>query len=233
MKINVKKVLTIVTLACVAVFTALSILAITDVLPLEDAVSQVYFSVIILGLTCLVLITPVSLLKNNFPLALSNIIFTSCSCGMFLIVCWSNESADTAFWQVALTITLFAILFTMACSNIIKLKNTYIWIQIPVYCLIAFCDVILSLLIFDAIAFEGTLMTLFFIAAILCAAGLVSLAVIAKKDLQVEKVSDDNVVISKAEYEQMQREIAELQEEVSQLKNTIVCINKIKDEQEE
>ncbi len=220
---NLKKTLSIVAFVSLGIFVLIAILWLINADIFENSiVLNIFISSIIFALASLVTLTPIELLKVNKILPLINICLTAVSSLLFLILLWTDVGAnDDTFLKVVCVISIFAVLSTIVCSNIIKLKNKVLILQIACYCLILVFDVLVSLLVFEAITLGDVGLRIFIADILLCIASIIALAVIAKKHQKAESFdTNETITISVAEYNNLNNRIQELEKILAENQKT-------------
>ena len=156
-----------------------------------------------------------------------------CVCG--LIIIWFNLFG--VFGQITMTLAIATVLIGIINSNVIKLGKRYFKFQILAILVIAVADVLLTLIVWNLLDWKQAGVIQWFVVAMIVAFAMTAiLSILARKSAGEEienlkagakqKLSDDEMVIKKSEYEAMQQKIAELESKLNALNNENIADNK-------
>ncbi len=213
-----KRILTIISLACLGISALISVLAIFNVFDFSGIPLSILFTLLTILSASILLNNIAKLLeqKNIFSILISVLIGISAI--LFLIVIWAKNLNDN-FLKITVVFSFISIFANIVVSNILKLNKKLLWLQIPAYITLAYVELVITLLVFDNKVLYENMTALFFAVVIITISLLVALSILSRKYEDNINYQKDKITISIEEYEGLKREIAELKEKLNNKSN--------------
>jgi len=208
-----KKKVSLFTIIFVVLSALIAILGLFDVFELEGAITDLLFSCLTLSVAGLLTINSCTMLERKNKLALVSLALISVSAILVIIALWSNIASSNLYMEITLTACISSVCFNLITSNILKLQNKYLGLQIPAY----ICFTIVAVFLISAswgskIIGDNTKLFILFI--ILSLLGMGILAVFSKRQTTDTFTTSSYIKIPKKEYE----ELLSMKEELLKLK---------------
>jgi len=198
-----KKKISIFTIIFVVLSALLAILALFGAIKLKGFYADLLFTFLTLSVSGILLLNSCSMLERKNKLALISLSLIGASAILVIIGLWSNISSSDLYMNITLTLCILSVCFNMITSNVLKLQNKYLPIQIFSYICFSLVAVFLISASWggDLIDNNSKLFILFIILSLL-AMGI--LAILSKKQNSIDTSIDlEYVKIPKKEYEEL------------------------------
>lgn len=197
-----KKRISLFTLIFVIMSALIAILALFNVIKLKGAIADLLFTFLTLSVAGILTINSCTMLERKNKLAIVSLGLISTSALLVIIALWANLSSNGVYMEVTLTACILSVCFNLITSNILKLQNRYIAVQIIAYLCFAIFSIFLISASWGANIFDKTA-KIFILFLILSLLGIGVLAVLSKKQSESEPPSLDYIKITKKEYEEL------------------------------
>lgn len=198
-----KKKISIITIIFVAVSALIAILALFGAFKIRNGIADLLFTSLTLSVSGLLILNSVNMLEKKNKLAIVSLSLISISALLVIIALWSNVSSSNVYMETTLTACILSVCFSLITSNILKLQNKYLWLQISSYV----CFVIVAIFLISAAwgsNLLGNNVKIFVLFIILSLFGIGVLAVLSKKQINTDASIDKNYIkITKKEYEEL------------------------------
>ena len=194
-----KKKISIFTIIFIVLSALIPILALFNIIELKGVVTDLLFTFLTLSVTGILILNSCTMLERKNKLAVVSLSLIVSSALLVIIALWSTISSSSTYMNIKLTLCILSVCFNLITSNIIKLQNKHLTIQITSY----FCFVVVStFLIFSSwgsllLVNQIKLFVLFLILSLL-GIGLLSI-----KQNETNNEDKNYVKISKKEYEEL------------------------------
>ena len=198
-----KKKFSIFTLAFVFISALIAILALFGAFKIKGFVADLLFTCLTLAVAGLLTLNSCTMLERKNKLAIVSMSLIGASALLVIISFWTNASSSSAYTDITLTLCILSVCFNLIVSNILKLQNKYLYIQIASYVCFAVVAVFLIAASWgsDIIGDSSKIFILFLILSLL---GLGVLAVISKKQTNdTDAKEKDYIKITKEEYQEL------------------------------
>lgn len=205
--IFMKKKVSLITLVFVCLSALLAILALFGVLKLKGAMTDLLFSFLTLAVAGLLTLNSCTMLERKNKLALVSLGLISGSALLVIIALWTNLSSKGIYLDATLTLCILSVCFNLIISNILKLQNKHLPIQIIFYICFAIVAIFLVAASWGSDILEKGL-KIFILFIILSLLGFGVLAILSKKQGSEETL--DYIKIAKKEYEELLKAKEEL-----------------------
>lgn len=198
-----KKKASISTIIFVVLSALLSILALFNVIKLKGFYADLLFTFLTLSVSGILLLNSCSMLERKNKLALISSSLISGSSILVIIGLWSNISSSDLYMSITLTLCILSVCFNMITSNILKLQNKHLPIQISAY----ICFALVAIFLVSAswggeLIGDNTKLFILFIILSLVFVGI--LIVLSKKQISIDSSTDKEYIkILKIEYEEL------------------------------
>lgn len=197
-----KKKVSLFTIIFVILSAIIAILALFNVLKIKGAVSDLLFTSLTLAVAGLLTINSCTMLERKNKLAIVSLSLISASALLVIISLWSNAADSDLYNTITLIACILSVCFNLITSNILKLQNRYLGLQIPSY----ICFAVVSIFLISASLgsdFLSDNLRIFILFIILSLVAMGILAVFSKK--QTAELNNDiqYIKISKKEYEEL------------------------------
>lgn len=207
-----KKKVSLFTLMFVALSALIAILALFGVFSLKGAVVDSLFTCLTLAVAGLLTINSCTMLERKNKLAVISFGLIAGSALLVIIALWSNISSSNLYMEITLTLCILSVCFNLITSNILKLRNKYLHVQVASYiCFALVAGFLVASAWGSTIISDGVKVFVLFI--ILSLMGMGILAVLSKRQGD-EIISKDYIKISKQEYD----DLIKAKEELAKLK---------------
>lgn len=220
-----KKVLTIVSLVCVIISVGLLIGAIFGLGVFKKPLLAVLLSFATIGVASAFSINSLSMQKRNRSLSYATLGLMGVTTLMALIIYISNFTTAVYFNKVILVLGIFAVLFNIIVSLILKLDKNYLILQIITYVIILAIDIILTLQVFGVNVFGLKGFWKIFLVLCLLAFGLLcTTSILSRKTASDEKdysEKEKKVTLSQQQYNELLQKITSLEAENAELKRKL------------
>lgn len=197
-----KKKVSLFTIIFVVLSAIVAILGLFNVLKLEGAIADLLFTCLTLSVAGLLTINSCAMLERKNKLALVSLGLISASAILVVIALWSDIASSNLYMEITLTACILSVCFNLITSNILKLQNRYLALQIPSY--ICFASVSFFLICAswgsELLVENVKIFVLFIILSLL---GMGILAVFSKKQINSNENDSSYVKISKKEYTEL------------------------------
>lgn len=204
-----KKKISVFTLSFVILSALIAILALFGVLKIKGTVADLLFTCLTLTVAGLLTLNSCTMLERKNRLAIISLSLIGVSALLVIIALWTSVTSSNIYMNITLTFCILSVCFNLITSNILKLQNRYIYIQIATY----LCFSVVSLFLVAAswgsklINNNSKIFILFIILSLL---GIGILAVLSKRQNE-ETNNKEYIRISKNEYEQLLKAKKELE----------------------
>lgn len=220
-----KKILTTVSLICVVVSVGLLIGAIFGLRVFKKPLLAVLLSFATVGVASAFSINSLTMHKKNRTIAYATLGLMGVTTLMALIIYFSNFSTAVYFNKVILVLGIFAVLFNIIVSLILKLDKRYLILQIITYLIILAIDIILTLQVFrvDVFGIKG-FWKIFLVLCLLAFGLLCTTSIISRKTASDEKddtIKSKKVSLTAEQYKEMTDKIASLEAENAELRRKL------------
>lgn len=197
-----KKKVSFFTIVFVVLSALLAILGLFGVFKLEGAIADLLFTFLTLSVAGLLTINSCTMLERKNKLALISLGLISASALLVIVGLWSNISSTNLYMEITLTACILSVCFNLITSNILKLQNKYLVIQILSY--VCFSAVAIFLI---SASWGGELINnfskIFILFIILSLLGMGILAVFSKRQTNDYSTTSEYIKISKEEYSEL------------------------------
>ena len=222
-----KKILAIISIACVVICVGLLIGAIFGLPAFEAPVLNILLCFAVVGVGAFMAIGSVEIFNKNKIVSIVTLSLLG-SLGLFaLIVFISNFKTPDIFNRITGILAIGTVFFNIIVSNYIKLRKNYFVLQIITYVAICIIDILLTILICGVQIFEVPFMPqLFGVLCLVTFALICTVLILASRIRKVATTDEDTrkakntVTISKQEYEDLLNKIKLLEEENAKLKQS-------------
>ena len=208
-----KKKFSLFTIIFVVLSALIAILGLFGILELKGAVTDLLLTCLTLAASGLLTLNSFTMLERKNKLALISLSLIGASALLVIISLWTNASSSNVYTEITLTLCILSVCFNLITSNILKLQNKYLKLQIPVYITFAVVAGFLIAVSWDT-ELSDTTSKIFILFIILSLLGTGVLAVLSKRQSVETYTSVDYVKISKSEYQ----ELLEIKEKYNSLK---------------
>lgn len=220
-----KKVLTILSIVCVIVSVVLLIGAIFKLKVFRKPLLNVLLSFATVGVASAFSLNSLTMHKKNRTIAYTTLGLMGVATLMALIIFFSNFTTPVYFNKVIIVLGMFAVLFNIIISLILKLDKKFLVLQIITYAIILAIDIMLTLQVFkvDIFGIKG-FWKIFLVLCILAFGLLCTTSIISRKTITDEKDTIDTskkITLTKQEYDAMLKKISMLENENNQLKSKL------------
>lgn len=221
-----KKILTFVSLACVLVSVAMLIGAIFKLPIFKKPLLNILLSLATIGVATAFSVNSISIYKKNRSISIATIALMTATTVMALIIYFTNFTTPVYFNKVIIVLGMFAVLFNIIISLILKLDKKYLVLQIITYLIILAIDIILTLQVFRVNVFGIKGFWKFFLVLCLVAFGLLcTTSIIGRKTVTDEKdeinTKPKTANISNEEYFALLQKVEKLKAENAELKRRL------------
>lgn len=221
---KLKKVLTGVSLTCIAISAALLIAAVFGLNVFGGILLKVLLSVATIAVASGISINEISVIRRNKILGFVGLALLGVSSIFALIIFWAVIAATDAFAKITIIISISSIVFVIIISQYTKLLKHYFPLQICAYVALIAIDIIVSVSIGGYNLFAlPSFITWFVILCIVAVSLQIALAVLGSKHKGEEDYAaiknKDMVMVNKAEYEALLAENQSLKEQIEKLKS--------------
>lgn len=197
-----KKKVSLFTIVFVVLSALIAILGLFGVFELKGAIVDLLFTSLTLAVAGLLTINSCTMLERKNKLALVSLSLISASAILVIIGLWSDISSSDLYMEITLTACILSVCFNLITSNILKLQNKYLAIQIPSY----ICFSVVAFFLINASwggETTGTYSKIFILFIILSLLGMGILAVFSKRLPGESQISSEFIKISKSEYDEL------------------------------
>lgn len=203
-----KKKVSLLTLVFVGLSALLAILGLFGAVKLKGTMADLLFTFLTLAVAGLLTINSCTMLERKNKLATVSFGLIAGSALLVIIALWSNVASSNLYMEVTLTLCILSVCFNLITSNILKLQNRYLPVQIASYvCFSVVAGFLVAASWGSSILADSLKIFILFI--ILSLVGMGVLAVLSKKQGE-EIVSKNYIRISKEEYEELLKAKEEL-----------------------
>jgi len=197
-----KKKISVFTIIFVVLSAFIPILALFNAVELKGTVADLLFTFLTLSVAGILTLNSCTMLERKNKLAIISLSLISASALLVIIALWSTASSFNAYMNITLTLCILSVCFNLVTSNILKLQNKYLIVQISSYA----CFAVISIFLISAswgsslIANQTKLFILFLILSLL---GIGILSVLSKKQSEAPNEDKGYIKIAKKEYEEL------------------------------
>ena len=220
----VKKILTIVALATLAIDIGMLIGAIFGLKIFEGVLLKIFLSSATFTVASTFAITAVSYIHKQAVLSIINLALLGILTILALIIYWQAIAFASTFARITVNLAVFTVLFCILVGIRVKLDNKFLALQIVTYSLVIVAVILLTLLIWGVDLFGikvvAQLIGVEFLVAfaMLCVMSIMSRKAYVVQPNDPRNVDIENITIPKIEYQSMKEEIERLKAEIKQLK---------------
>ena len=198
-----KKKISVFTIVFVVLSALIAILGLFGALKLTGVILDVLFTFLTLSGAGLLTINSWTMLERKNKLALVSLSLISASALLVIIALWSNVSSSGLYMQITLTTCILSVCFNLITSNILKLQNKYLGLQIPSYMFFSIVTIFLISAAWGS-TLIGDYVKIFILFIILSLLGMGILAVLSKKQPTEETENNSKYVkITRSEYQKL------------------------------
>lgn len=213
---NLKKIVSIGTIACFCISACLLITGIFGVAIFEGVISKILITFACLAVGGYFAINAINLYGKNKTLSLVSIGLIGLSILGILINTYFGIEAEL-FGRIIFTLALVSVLFNVVVNNVLSFGKNLLALQIIVYVIILACIILAVLSIFE-VGLSDALTKVMISLIVLSVVGVIVLAVIKKKQ-PVGEIASGKVTISRDEYNTLLFKANEYDKLMSEKKN--------------
>jgi len=197
-----KKKISLFTIVFVVLSAIIAILALFGAFKIKGAIADLLFTFLTLSVAGILTINSCTMLERKNKLAIISLSLISVSALLVIIALWSNVASSNIYMEITLSACILSVCFNLIVSNILKLQNRYLSLQISSYISFAVTSFFLITAAWgsDILGDNIKIFVLFIILSLL-AMGV--LTVLSKKQNDEIATSNEYVKISKKEYEEL------------------------------
>ena len=198
-----KKSFSIFTIISVVISALIAISALFGIFKLEGAIADLLFTFLTLSVAGILTLNSCAMLERKNKLALVSLALIATSALLVIIALWTSVTSSDLYMNITLTLCILSVCFNLITSNVLKLQNRYLYMQIASYiCFAVLAGFLVAASWGDDVISDNLKIFLLFL--ILSLLGMGVLAVLSKKQVEDSNVKGkDFVRISKAEYEEL------------------------------
>ncbi|MBR2975102.1 MAG: hypothetical protein IKC47_05115 [Clostridia bacterium] len=224
---KLKKILTLVTIVCLATAGAIGILFLINIEAdfLGDATKflvKVLLTLLVVFLAGLFLLNSVEAIARKNILGFVSAGLIGLSSLMFLVSIWAGLN-EGFYIHLTCIIAAITILFNMIVANVIVIGKKLLPLQIITYVTLLYVELAIVLLICGSNALFGDIWLIFAVDAIVCVVLSIVLSIKRKSVVRASvnqteaapAVAEEMVTITKSEYQALQNRIAELENQLA------------------
>ena len=200
-----KSVLTTICIASIACFAVTGIMLLFKFFGESVVLNRLMFSFLVLAIASLLTFDSAETIARKNVLGIVALSLLVLSELLIIIYIWAEKALleSTAYRSIMVSCSAISVFLTTLSGNIVKIGKKMFVLQIIFYVFLVISEIFLSLLIIGVNIFSGSGVFEIFIACVIVAFTMFII-------IKVKGRSDSFVYVSKAEYDDLKREIEEL-----------------------